>query len=351
MKKEERLNYIDIARGAGILLVVAGHSITVGMTSGSTFLSVLRSYIYIIHMPLFFIISGILFEKNKERYREYPAGVYCRQKAWLFMMPYLVFSMVNYGLIYACMAIPTLAGILRPYGYSAAPLSETFLAILTFIGHQDTHLWFVYVMFLVLIINRTLLFRQTLLRQGILFILYFISLLLPENVPVLITYTMEYLFLFSFGRSLYSKDCLSKNRNTLNKYVIVCAFLHITAFTVTQIFPSRVLGLFHGFLILIVKCSAAFLILSACQTARRGRISAGLKYLGNGDVSYVIYLIHMPFLTSALVFILQRTGIPDMIVIPFATAVTVLLCLIFYKVIYRHSRLIRKYFFGDKKLT
>lgn len=347
--KTERLDYIDIARGTGTLLVVAGHSITVSMASTSAFWEILRSYIYIIHMPLFFVISGILFEKNKTRYGTYSPGTYCRRKAWLFMIPYLSFSVLNYGIIYACMAIPPLAQILRSYGYSAVPLPETLLAVITYIRHQDTHLWFVYVMFLVLIINRTLLFRQTSARQGVLLILYFISVMLPENAPVLITYTMQYLFLFSFGRALYSGDNQIQKHDRMNKYVIICVALHIAAFSVAQIFPSHKLGILHGILILTVKCTAAFLILTASQAIENPKITAPLKYLGNSSISYVIYLIHMPFLTSALIFILSRTGVATIFVFSVATVLTIILCILFYNVVYIHIRLIRKYFFGTKK--
>lgn len=48
----ERENWIDIARGIGILLVILGH------------MSVARRAIYSFHMPLFFFISGFLYKKR-----------------------------------------------------------------------------------------------------------------------------------------------------------------------------------------------------------------------------------------------------------------------------------------------
>ena len=47
----ERLNYIDIAKGLGIIFVVMGHV---------THDYLLRQYFYNFHMPLFFFISGLL---------------------------------------------------------------------------------------------------------------------------------------------------------------------------------------------------------------------------------------------------------------------------------------------------
>ena len=52
---KRRLNYLDYAKGIGILLVVLGH----------IYNNSVKLWIYSFHMPLFFIISGYLLEYNK----------------------------------------------------------------------------------------------------------------------------------------------------------------------------------------------------------------------------------------------------------------------------------------------
>lgn len=52
---KKRIDYIDIAKGIGILLMVIGHSLSED--------SKLRSFIYLFHMPLFFFISGVVFNE------------------------------------------------------------------------------------------------------------------------------------------------------------------------------------------------------------------------------------------------------------------------------------------------
>lgn len=60
--RNERLLYIDIAKGIGIILVVLLHIIF--SSDRFSALSYIRNYIYAFHMPLFFIISGYcLFQK------------------------------------------------------------------------------------------------------------------------------------------------------------------------------------------------------------------------------------------------------------------------------------------------
>lgn len=52
-----RIEYIDIAKGLGMILVVVGHCI-----NGKTFPG---TWIWSFHMPLFFILSGLCFSENK----------------------------------------------------------------------------------------------------------------------------------------------------------------------------------------------------------------------------------------------------------------------------------------------
>ena len=60
-----RFAEIDIARGVGILLVVAGHALKQTGQSNTVF-DILLSVIYSFHMPLFFILSGFVAVKSIE---------------------------------------------------------------------------------------------------------------------------------------------------------------------------------------------------------------------------------------------------------------------------------------------
>lgn len=55
----ERINYIDIAKGIGILLVVLGH--------GYSNINPVYCWINSFHMPLFFILTGVLFSIKSEK--------------------------------------------------------------------------------------------------------------------------------------------------------------------------------------------------------------------------------------------------------------------------------------------
>lgn len=82
--KETRLDYLDMAKGIGIILVVTGHS---GMASESV-VTWLASF----HMPLFFILSGMLLYYKKEEER--PIRDSIKKKARVLMVPYAFFSVI-----------------------------------------------------------------------------------------------------------------------------------------------------------------------------------------------------------------------------------------------------------------
>lgn len=60
---------LDVAKGLGILLVVVGHGY-----SYSTNIEVL---IYGLHMPFFFIVSGMIYGQKQEQFRLLEQGSVC----------------------------------------------------------------------------------------------------------------------------------------------------------------------------------------------------------------------------------------------------------------------------------
>lgn len=79
---KRHLDYLDLAKGIGIILVVVGHST---FTSDN-----IQMYIMAFHMPLFFIVSGMLLCYTDEEKK--PLGVVIRKKAMTIMIPYVTFS-------------------------------------------------------------------------------------------------------------------------------------------------------------------------------------------------------------------------------------------------------------------
>lgn len=88
MMKGNRIEWIDIAKGIGIILVIAGHCFYLGY-----------SYpLYAFHMPLFFFLSGLLFKDKKEGF-----GDFFKSKTKSLMRPWLIILCISF---LVCLAIP-----------------------------------------------------------------------------------------------------------------------------------------------------------------------------------------------------------------------------------------------------
>ena len=79
----ERLSHIDIAKGIGILLVVAGHNWIILSSKGE-----LYRMVYSFHIPLFFVLAGIFFNSDKS------FGVTFKEKFLTLLIPYFFTSAI-----------------------------------------------------------------------------------------------------------------------------------------------------------------------------------------------------------------------------------------------------------------
>lgn len=88
----DRLDYVDVAKGLGIFIVVIGHCLTyAGLWSTRLFW-----YIYAFHMPFWFVISGFLYKRKD------PSS-YITNKVVSLIVPYIAYFSLNI-VIYAILA-------------------------------------------------------------------------------------------------------------------------------------------------------------------------------------------------------------------------------------------------------
>ena len=96
--RPERLDWVDTARGIGILLVVYGHALRGHVTSGqfdpSWHADLQDSVIYAFHMPLFFFLAGLFAKRSLTK----GAQIFVREKAVTLVYPYFLWSIVSVGL-------------------------------------------------------------------------------------------------------------------------------------------------------------------------------------------------------------------------------------------------------------
>lgn len=90
--EKNRIHYVDLAKGIGIILVVLGHL---------EFISVpLHYFITSFHMPMFFIISGMLLQITNEEEKDMKTIL--KRKFNRMMVPYISFSILYFfiGILY-----------------------------------------------------------------------------------------------------------------------------------------------------------------------------------------------------------------------------------------------------------
>ncbi len=132
MIENRRFDYLDIAKGLGILAVVWAHIMLTGWS---------HKVIYAFHMPLFFFIAGMLF--RREKYSSF--ALYAVKRAKRLLLPYLIYSVLTWGIWVAFR-------LLRhdPVDSYWMPLLQTFIAQGSgaFLVHNSA-LWFIPCLFVV----------------------------------------------------------------------------------------------------------------------------------------------------------------------------------------------------------
>lgn len=161
-KAGSRIEYIDIAKALGIMLVIAGH-----VVSSDT---EIKRVLYAFHMPLFFMLSGMLL-KPRAAYGFETWKTLLIKKLRALMLPYFVWA-----LVYSSFSFKHLALIV--YG-----TRETLIA-----AESLTSLWFLPVMFLAFLYAEIILAisskagkHQTVAEVAGIVVCFLIGFILPHN--------------------------------------------------------------------------------------------------------------------------------------------------------------------------
>lgn len=128
-----RESWIDVAKAIGIVLVVFGHVVR-GLVRANILVEeqwiVLDSMIYSFHMPLFFLLSGVLFQRTLT---SKPAPSVVRYKVRTLLYPYVLWSLLQ-GSVEVVLSKYTNSGI-------------SWVDVLT-LWDPRAQFWFLYVLFI-----------------------------------------------------------------------------------------------------------------------------------------------------------------------------------------------------------
>ena len=186
---KQRIAWIDILKGIGIIFFVLGHVIHNDM---------IFNWIYSFHMPLFFFAGGYLYKKDINIVR------YIKHKFRSIMVPYFSFGLLVLMYWYF---------IERKFRASSQTLGEAFLGLLS--GEYqyldfNVHLWFLPCFFLVVVIYNLL---NCLFEGKWIMLISVVMALIHSFVELPELYwgaekVFQYIIFFSLGRCLKELMCL-----------------------------------------------------------------------------------------------------------------------------------------------
>lgn len=235
-KKITRLNTLDCAKGLGIFLVVVGHIVARDFPNNVQWYPLLKSGIYLFHMPFFMFVSGAIAGYTWRPVESLPAYLgYIKKKAMRLLPAYMLFA----GLVFfGKMAASELnIGIDNPV---KSPLD--FLDVLLYpTSSYSAFLWYIWTLFIIYVITPVFLhlFRNPIVLLLMSFALQFV----PTTQLFGLHLVSEYLFVFFLGLLIFSPSNNSGARIesfflTCKQALPVSAFLFASALILSYSIPN-----------------------------------------------------------------------------------------------------------------
>lgn len=207
----KRIDWIDIAKGIGILLVILGHSVKFG--------EIVHNLIFSFHMPLFFVLSGAVYKHSDNK-------TFIIKKINTLIIPFVSFYII--GLIIS-LIIPewrsglSIKGIFKDI-YLATPNVSNVSSI-----------WFLACMFIV-VVNFNLMQKFNIKVQYFIIAICLVIGLIYPNIIAKLTYLpdgrlpfnieVSFVAIFFFAMGVWMKKYIINQKIFVNSCIMFCiAFL------------------------------------------------------------------------------------------------------------------------------
>jgi fucose 4-O-acetylase-like acetyltransferase len=292
-----RIQWIDTAKGIGIILVVYGH-VLVGLHSSSdfnlpdVFFHNSFGFIWSFHMHLFFFLAGIFAVKSLSKRSRFD---FVMHKVKMIAYPYLVWSLVQ--------------GLLQMVMGKFVNSNISFMDILKipYKPLPQQHFWFLYVLFIFFVIMA---FFYT--NKYSLLILFFASIVLFFSFfssDIRVVQKIKTFFIFFMFGSICSKipleRLLMKITKKINWYIMLFLIIfHIALFFL--VYTSDFRNVFTMFLFSLL--GILMVIIYSCFLDMRCKSSL-LNFMGK--YSLQIYILHSMFLAASRIFLSHFLGIQN----------------------------------------
>lgn len=143
----KRVEWIDIARGIGIILVVLGHSVTTVIRENSSIAMSIYTTVYFFHLPLLFFVSGLAFDLSTDKYEKQAFKKYFGSKCKRLMLPYVMYSFLVYLIFSIANLIPKVGSVLAKMSYGKLSFLSWLRGLVIGNNIYSEHLWYLYSLF------------------------------------------------------------------------------------------------------------------------------------------------------------------------------------------------------------
>lgn len=317
----QRLDYIDVAKGLGMLTIVWGHICLRGLSN---------SIVYSFHIPLFFFLSGLVFLPN--RYACF--GEFLKKRLKGLLIPYAVFSFLTW-IVWLMYSLATHADVESYW----MPLLQTLIAQGSegYLVH-NVPLWFVMCLFSVEVIYYFLSKLKDWVNMLLCIVLCVLGVLSTKatfydfsTLPWSIDVALMALPFYMIGSLLTKHVSHAKQLELVKNHKSLCVFLFVVAATVVYFGASynghvsmghANLGrnplVFYGTAVFGV---VGFMLLSIFVSQSASKLVSCVKWIGRNSFRFMA--VHNPVKGIVIVIIAKLLNTT-----PISVSKNVLLCLL-----------------------
>lgn len=270
MEKNNRLDYLDIAKGIGIILVVLAHVYAfnpeIAVSRGK-----IVTWIYSFHMPLFFIIAGMLTKyKNKVDIKK---TIISRIKGLL--IPYFFFSLISI-FIFSLMA-----------DFEKSVIKELFRVTILGIGIET--LWFLPALFFsdIIFVLMKKIVKNDYVMGVIVAILFFVSSFVTADNRMLLKFFARGLIALTYMYIGYMLFEIVQKKNISNKFLVGIFILQLFTSGLNGFVDLNNLVYNNKLLYLFNSVLGSYILIEICKKIK----SKFLIYLGKS--SLIIMWLHL----------------------------------------------------------
>lgn len=294
----ERIRWLDTAKGVGIFLVVLGHCLISSMRSNTTSCSLVYEFIYSFHMPFFVFLSGHSFSLSEEKYMRMKPAAFFLKKAKVFLLPYIVYNLLVYLFFSICNQIDSLSQILFKAGYGSLSFGSWLFGLSTGGNLYCYPTWYLYAIFFYSILAYVILrfFSKNRNQQRIASVLITLLLLMAHffsPAGALIGLRDITYFSLWFFLGWQTHGFLMKYRLGLPCVLIPAALFFMNYFSLLPQLPSILLH--SGKIVLRIIGTLGLVSLAP---SLKGIIERFFHFCGIHSME--IYLFHQPFIGSCI---------------------------------------------------